>query len=86
MFAVVCGLERSKHMSWNYRLIKHVSDGTLAIHEVYYDEAGNITAIAENPAVVLGDTVEEIIRVLDKMAEAHTKEFISSDYFLLKGK
>lgn len=36
-------------MSWNYRVIRH-EDGTLALHEVYYDEAGTPVMYTVEPA------------------------------------
>lgn len=36
-------------MTWNYRILRH-RDGTLALHEVYYDEQGQPRAYTERPA------------------------------------
>ena len=45
-------------MTWNYRVI--VRDGEFAIHEVYYDDAGNIEAFTDEPVYPAGESVEEL--------------------------
>jgi hypothetical protein len=54
--------------TWNYRVIRH-ADGSLALHEVYYDATGRAVAMTENP-VSFGVTEEEtqadLIRTLDR--------------------
>ena len=47
---------------WNYRLVRRKHpDGSrsYAVHEAYYDEAGRIWAVTENPAEVFGTTLKE---------------------------
>jgi hypothetical protein len=36
-------------MSWNRRVMRH-PNGELAIHEVHYDEAGNVTGWSKEPS------------------------------------
>lgn len=36
-------------MSWNYRIIRH-PEGSLALHEVHYDDAGTPRAVSARPA------------------------------------
>ena len=45
-------------MTWDYRLIE--DKGIFRIHEVYYNEAGEITAISEDPVAPEGETLEEL--------------------------
>ena len=45
-------------MKWNYRVIE--SKGVFRIHEVYYNEKKEITAISEDPIAPLGETLEEL--------------------------
>jgi hypothetical protein len=52
---------------WNYRAVRH-PDGTLLIHEVYY-ESGHPIAMTENGAAVLGETVGELRCVLAMMEQ-----------------
>ena len=40
------GWNRREAMSWSYRIVRH-RDGTLALHEVYYDEGGRPYAYTE---------------------------------------
>ena len=45
-------------MTWNYRVIEDKEK--FRIHEVYYNDAGEITAISEDPIVPEGETIEEL--------------------------
>jgi len=45
-------------MSWDYRVIEH--DGMFTIHEVYYNDKGDITSISQDPMGPSGDTLEEL--------------------------
>jgi hypothetical protein len=45
-------------MSWNYRVIEH--EEMFYIHEVYYNDNGDIYAISEDPAGPAGETLEEL--------------------------
>ena len=45
-------------MTWNYRVIEDKEK--FRIHEVYYNDAGEITAISEDPIVPEGETLEEL--------------------------
>ena len=64
-------------MSWNYRLFKkkfHGHEETyLEIHEVYYDEKGEIEGWTENAVKPIGMDVEEVKNNLDKMLQACEK-------------
>jgi hypothetical protein len=49
---------------WNYRIIK---DGdTYGLHEVFYNEKGEIALHSENPDVI-GESVDEITKSLELM-------------------
>ena len=43
---------------WNYRVLEY-SDGSLGIHEVYYDDDGNVDNCTELPFAT-GDNEEEL--------------------------
>ena len=45
-------------MTWNYRVIE--DKGKFRIHEVYYNDAGEITAISEDQIAPEGETLEEL--------------------------
>jgi YD repeat-containing protein len=57
-------------MSFNHRIVKS-EDGSFHVHEVYYDENGNIESWTENPVTPSGfDTTE-----LHHDFELHLKAF-----------
>jgi hypothetical protein len=45
-------------MTWNYRVIRH-KEGHLALHEVYYNEAGQPRAYSQQPVTFKYVRVEE---------------------------
>lgn len=45
-------------MSWNYRVIEH--EGIFTVHEVYYNDKGDITSISQDPMGPSGDSLEEL--------------------------
>lgn len=56
-------------MTWNHRLIKHnlKKPAFLAVHEVYYDDAGKITSWTMDPIDLTGDNKSEIISLLKQI-------------------
>jgi len=60
-------------MTWNYRVIQHE---ILAIHEVYYDDKGNIESWTADPVAIMGDTKEELLETLDMMKRATEEPFL----------
>ena len=51
-------------MTWNYRIIKHDAKKPYyyAVHEVLYDENGNVTSWTENPIDITGDSKKEVMK------------------------
>lgn len=53
-------------MTWNYRVIKtkqiidKIEHITYAIHEVYYDENGQVESWTENPVYLASESVNEL--------------------------
>lgn len=45
-------------MTWDYRIIEDKEN--FRIHEVYYNDAGEITAISEDSIAPEGETLEEL--------------------------
>lgn len=45
-------------INWNYRVIEH--DGMFTIHEVCYNDKGDVTSISQDPMGPSGDTREEL--------------------------
>lgn len=69
---------------WNYRLVKRVYDDDLpaddlAIHEVYYDEAGEIVAWSADPATPGGEDLDGVRRDLEMFIEALAKPTLNYD-------
>ena len=73
-------------MSWNYRVIE--KDGFLPrelqtyknkkvtfyeIHEVYYDNEGNISMFSADPISPYGDDLDDLAKDLEKIKEALKK-------------
>lgn len=67
-------------MSWNYRVMRHEwgDESYYAIHEVHYDDAGNVTGWAEGEARVMSGGHDELTRVLDRMREALAKDALDA--------
>ncbi len=70
-------------MAWSYRVIKTVTkiplgniDISYGIHEVYYDENGDIVNISESLAHPLSDDLEGLKWSLERMMEACNKPVI----------
>lgn len=55
-------------MIWNYRVIEH--DKFFAIHEVYYNDKGDIAAISEDPIEPSGQTLKELKGDLEYFLQA----------------
>jgi hypothetical protein len=70
-------------MAWSYRVVKTVTkiplgniDISYGIHEVYYDENGDIVNISESLAHPLSDDLEGLKWSLERMMEACNKPVI----------
>lgn len=69
-------------MSWNYRVIhrKHANDeDTYAIHEVYYNEYGEITLWSQDGISPMGGTLEELRTDIYMQRAALTKPILEWD-------
>jgi len=56
-------------MTWNYRIIEHDSENRsyFAIHEVFYNNKGEITSFTENPIDIVGESKIDIKNILKQM-------------------
>ena len=59
---------------WNYRVMRH-ADGSVAIHEVHYDDNGEPHAWTLEPTGFSGDSIEELRSAL-ALAERGLQEKI----------
>lgn len=66
-------------MAWEHRIIEHdtVKNVYFAIHEVFYDEAGKIVSWTEKPVDIIGDSKEEVIKIVKMMLEDSYKPVLS---------
>jgi len=55
-------------VTWDYRIIN--TDGELAIHEVYYDKKGRVTAYTAQSIALYGTTLEDLIEDMSWQQEA----------------
>jgi hypothetical protein len=63
-------------MKWAYRIIRHPNeDGkqVYGIHEVYFDDKGNVHSWTDHPTAV-ANSVDELIKLLFKMLDACFEE------------
>lgn len=56
-------------MSWHYRVLRH-PDGSLALHEVYCDEAGRPHSYTEQPACFVADVEEGLAGIVGALEMA----------------
>lgn len=74
-------------MTWNYRVVRSpdpVASGadatyTYGIHEVFYDADGKPDGISEYAQDVIGDTVDDVKWLLNKMVDALGKPVLDYD-------
>lgn len=64
---------------WNHRLIRR--DGYVSIHEVFYDESGNLKFYAENPTSLTAETVDDLKGEWEQIASAFDKPVLSPTDF-----
>ena len=61
---------------WNNRIVKHEKDDIVwyAVHEVFYNDSGEICGYTERPITILGETVEDVksqLEMIMKDIEKH---------------
>ncbi len=54
---------------WNYRIVRW-ADGDLSLHEVYYDQAGQVTMIVPEPHEFAFDASEGVEALLQDLRAA----------------
>lgn len=64
-------------MVWNYRVIEN--DKMFYIHEVYYNDNGDITAISEDPMHPHGETLEELKNDMKYFLQAFNRPVLKKD-------
>lgn len=56
-------------MSWNYRVLRH-EDGRLAVHEVFYDEAGRPRSHTARPVCFSVEAEEGVTALVRSLLRA----------------
>ena len=64
-------------MIWNYKVIEH--DSFFVIHEVYYNDKGDITAISEDPMHPQGETLKELKNDMKYFLQAFNRPVLKKD-------
>ena len=66
-------------MSWDYRIIRYRNDHGFGLHEVYYDDDGEINMMTENATGALGDTPGGVVATLEMMLADAKSDLASGD-------
>lgn len=66
--------------TWNYRLVKS-NTGIIGVFEVYYDSEGRPCACTAHPAQVMGESVEEILKIVNNMKQAADRPILHMEIF-----
>jgi hypothetical protein len=62
---------------WNYRVIEH--EKMFYIHEVYYNDKGEITAISENPMHPCGESLDELKSDMEYFLQALNRPVLKKE-------
>ena len=68
--------------NWNYRVVKSKLDNGedwYGMHEVYYDDEGNINAISEDAINIEGESLKDLGTILEWMSSAMYKPVLNED-------
>ncbi len=68
--------------NWNYRVVKSKLDNCedwYGMHEVYYDDEGNINAISEDAISIEGESLKDLGKILEWMSSAMHKPVLNED-------
>ena len=73
-------------MKWNYRVIAHINPFNLdeiglQIHEVFYNKNMKPKAFSETPAMIGGDSIEDILWTLNEIKLCLEKPILSAKNF-----
>jgi hypothetical protein len=66
-------------MSWNHRVIKEEGEDLFQIHEVYYDDEGNIVTWTAEPVAPCGESLEILIKEIAMFLQAVDKPVLHVD-------
>ena len=64
-------------ISWDYRVIEH--DGAFTVHEVHYNERGDIISFSEDPMGPSGETLEELKADMEYFLQAFNRPVLRKE-------
>lgn len=64
-------------MMWNYRVIEH--EEMFHIHEAYYNDKGEITAISEDPMYPCGESLDELKGDMERFFQAFVRPVLKKE-------
>ena len=64
-------------ISWDYRIIEH--DGAFTVHEVHYNDKGDIISISEDPMGPSGETLEELKEDMEYFLQAFNRPVLRKE-------
>jgi len=69
-------------MSWTYRILVHnvLGEQVFRVHEVYYSE-GKPVSYTQNPVSVEGESIDDVLLVLDRMKRCTERPILSAENF-----
>ena len=65
---------------WNYRVLRH-SDGSVAIHEVFYDDRGKPHRCSAEPTGFISESVEGLTSTLELARRALAEQVLEYGSF-----
>ena len=65
---------------WNHRIMRHNDDPTwYGLHEVYYNDAGQVVAWTDSPVTVTGESVDDLCGLVEFMQNDKTRPLLDYD-------
>ena len=65
-------------MTWDYRILAHKGTNNILfrIHEVYYDERGRLSEYNYEPAIIEGESIDDILFDIDSFKRTVNKQIL----------
>jgi len=68
-------------MTWNYRVMRREADPAYGIYEVFYEGEPPKAWARTEDAIIVGDTTEELLEVLIRMAKSVGEPVLDDEDF-----
>ena len=66
-------------MNWDYRIIRYADGAGYGLHEVYYDDDGEIDMMTEDAVGARGDTPADVVETLLMMLRDARRDLMNGD-------